>query len=511
MLFQKIQNLLKSLSKGIFEREEVMSLALLTAVAGESIFLLGSPGVAKSLLARRLKFAFADGKAFEYLMHKFSTPDEIFGPISIKKLKDEDKYERITESYLPNANVVFLDEIWKAGAPIQNALLTILNEKIYRNGEQEMQVNIHALMSASNEIPEENEGVDALWDRFLVRYYLQEIRQAKNFLLMLTHTEDTYKDDLPIDQKIKTQDLLLWQKDIDQITLPAEVLNTIQVVKLNLEEYNTHPNTTSPLKISDRRWKKIARLLRASAFLHDRNAVNLMDCFVMAHALWQRPEQFDFIQKTVIESIQQHGYSLAVNLPALRQEIQDFEQEVYQETRIMHQTFVDELLTVEDEYVEAPNLDQYFGGCLLKKQEFLKLSRQENQSISVYDNLFNLTNRIYAKLGTSEFALEVMHNAQTINLQLKTKKTEKNTFINRKPHPLVADFWEKRSEKILHYLKSQQENMQQHHPTTLQHLTPHLFVPAVLADVVLHNWTDVEKQLKSLTLQVEKLVFYYKN
>lgn len=509
MLFSKIQNLLKNLSKGVFEREEAMSLALLTAVAGESIFLLGSPGVAKSLLARRLKFAFADGKAFEYLMHKFSTPDEIFGPISIKKLKDEDKYERITESYLPNANIVFLDEIWKAGAPIQNALLTILNEKIYRNGDQEMQVNIHALVSASNEIPQTDEGVDALWDRFLIRYYLQEIRQPKNFLQMLTYTEDVYKDELNITEKISTQDIQDWQKKIDLITLPAEVLNTIQVVKIQLEEQNQ--KTANFLKISDRRWKKIARLLRASAFLHDRQEVNLMDCFVMAHALWHTPEQFDIIQKIVVESIRKHGYSLAVNLPALRQEIQDFEQEVYQETKILHQTFIDELFIIEEEYVEVPNLDQYFGGILMKKQDFLKLSRQENQSVSVYDTLYNLTNRIYAKLGTSEFALEVMHNAQTINLPLKTKKTEKNIYISKKPHPLVADFWEQRGQKILQYLKNQQENMQNNHPTNLQNLQPHLFVPAVLADVVLHNWQEVEKQLKTLNLQLEKLIFYYKN
>jgi MoxR-like ATPase len=95
MVKERIKTLLKQLTVGIYEKEEVMAFSLLSAVAGESIFLLGAPGVAKSLIARRLKYAFKDGKAFEYLMSRFSTPDEIFGPVSIKELRENDKYGRV--------------------------------------------------------------------------------------------------------------------------------------------------------------------------------------------------------------------------------------------------------------------------------------------------------------------------------------------------------------------------------------------------------------------------------
>lgn len=138
MIREKIQNLIREMSRGAYEREEVIALSLLSAFAGESIFLLGLPGVGKSMVARRLKSAFKDSTCFEYLMSRFSTPDEIFGPVSISKLKDSDTYERSVDGYLPSADVVFLDEIWKAGPAIQNSLLTALNEKIFHNGKRDM-------------------------------------------------------------------------------------------------------------------------------------------------------------------------------------------------------------------------------------------------------------------------------------------------------------------------------------------------------------------------------------
>ena len=111
----RILRLLKEMAKGIYEKDTELAMSLLAAIAGESLLHLGPPGVAKSMVARRVKAAFHEGKSFEYLMSRFSTPDEIFGPVSISKLKDSDKYERSIDGYLPMADVVFLDEIWKAG------------------------------------------------------------------------------------------------------------------------------------------------------------------------------------------------------------------------------------------------------------------------------------------------------------------------------------------------------------------------------------------------------------
>ncbi|MFZ2900733.1 MAG: AAA family ATPase [Saprospiraceae bacterium] len=284
---RRVKALLGYLQTGLYEREQAMALALLAALAGESIFLLGPPGVAKSMIARRLKYAFQGGQSFEYLMNRFSTPDEVFGPVSISKLRLEDKYERQTHRYLPGAQIVFLDEIWKAGPAIQNALLTVINEKVYRNGEQEVRVELRGLIAASNELPEKGQGLDALWDRFLIRLKVDNIREEQNFFRMITENGAADDDPVPEDLKITPEELREWSGQIDAVEVPDEVLKAIGAIRSQLDH-------TAPL-VSDRRWKKIIRLLRTAAFTEGRKAVELIDCYLIPDCLWNNAEQLPAI------------------------------------------------------------------------------------------------------------------------------------------------------------------------------------------------------------------------
>ena len=498
------------MGRGVYEKEEAIRLSLLSALAGESIFLLGPPGVAKSLVARKLKFAFRHGRSFEYLMNKFSTPDEVFGPVSIRKLKEEDKYERLTDKYLPGANVVFLDELWKAGPAIQNALLTILNEKIYRNGEQEVKVDIKGIVAASNELPHGHEGLDALWDRFLVRYVMTEIRNAGNFVGMIVSTEDAYQDNIADEHKVDEAELLEWERAMEEVTVPPEVINVIQMVKHQLDQYDqTHE--AEKFAIYDRRWKKIVRLLRASAFLNDRTKVDLMDCFLMVHCLWNQPEQLEIAREMVAETIRKHGYTTALNLTALKQEIRDFEEDVTRETRIPNVVVTEQLMPIERDYYEVSNISQYFDGNRVKRAEYDKLLLDEDLAISLYDATGNLTNKVKARKSRSPNEVMVTWNSKTYAFPMRTVKAEKTEIIYKKPHPVVYQYYTERARKLEVYLAEQRELAQENAPAELRSLRTNLFVEPHLADLVEANLNEALKTLQSMALKVEKIRFSYES
>ena len=506
----RMQELIPSLCKGLYEKEKAVRLALLSALAGESIFLLGPPGVGKSLIARRLKYAFQEGTSFEYLMSKFSTPDEIFGPVSIKKLKEEDKYERLTDRYLPGANIVFLDEIWKAGPAIQNALLTILNEKIYRNGDRDIPVNIRGIITASNELPPNNTNLAPIWDRFLIRLEVGGIRKFDNFLNMITDTKDVYEDNLAEEVKLKDQELQEWDRIIDQIEVPAEVLNTIQVVKIKIQEYNDKPNHTGKeMHIFDRRWKKIIRLLRTSAFLNSREKVDLMDCFLMIDCLWSQPSQKEVVEEIVRDAIRKHGYTMAVNLQMIKREVNDFEEDVNQEIKVPHTVTREQLEIVRDEYYRLVKEDHKFEGILVPTKQFRKLKNDRQEVTNFYDEELNLRNRLKASRGTTQYTIDVEFNSEVQTYSLATTKGETIEIIFKKPHDIVVKHWEERFQSVNQYIDKQLENIGSNAPEELQHLTDHLFVEKEYAEIVSTNLEEVKAALRNLKLRLEKIRFSY--
>lgn len=302
-MIERFKLLLQEMNRGIYEKETEISLSLLAALAGESIILLGPPGVAKSMVARQLKTAFREAQSFEYLMSRFSTPDEIFGPVSIQKLKTSDTYERAVEGYLPTADVVFLDEIWKAGPAIQNTLLTVINEKIFRNGNREMHLPLKLLVAASNELPAKGEGLEALWDRFVIRIESRPIKLEKNFRAMLLEVKSEERR-VNNSNAITAEEYAEWTERIDKIGVKIEVLDAISAIRKSLRAVNVDEAAERRnIYVSDRRWKNIVRLLRTSAFMQDREEVDICDLLPIYHCLWQEPEERDAIRNIVIRAL----------------------------------------------------------------------------------------------------------------------------------------------------------------------------------------------------------------
>ncbi|MEJ2764893.1 ATPase RavA domain-containing protein [Photobacterium sp. MCCC 1A19761] len=311
LVSERIQKLVKALSNGVYEREETIKLCLLAALAGESVFLLGPPGIAKSLIAKRLIQAFDHSRFFDYLMTRFSTPEEVFGPLSIQELKDNGKYVRLIDGYLPTAQVVFLDEIWKAGPAILNTLLTVVNERTFKNGQDTLPVPMRLLITASNELPEEDSGLEALFDRMLVRVFVNRIQEKQNFKAMLMGEGPSIQEMAP-GLAITDEEYDSWQKHIDDIRLGEEIFEKIYTLKSMIEQRaesgEDFEAEDSELYISDRRWKKSVRLLKASAFFNGRDAINPLDLLLLQDCLWHSPESRHVVRELIRQFATQKAF-----------------------------------------------------------------------------------------------------------------------------------------------------------------------------------------------------------
>jgi MoxR-like ATPase len=337
----RINKILEHLNKGVHEREEVIAVSLLAALADQNIFLLGPPGTAKSLISRRLSHAFETESYFEYLMQRFSTPEEVFGPVSISELK-KDNYIRKTEGFLPKSDFAFLDEIWKSSPAILNTLLTIINEKIFRNGQNIEKVPLKVLVSASNETPPENQGLEALYDRFLVRMHVPPLGEKNSFESLLQSNPTKEQIDLPSEILITHDEWELWQLKIEEIKLSSETLNVIHDIRLTFSEKGDDLD----IYVSDRRWQRASMLLKSAAFFCSRKETNLVDTLLLRHCLWTTNDNRQEVIKIVEDAVRNCGFETGFNLHGIDEEKESLEKEIQKE--LYHSIDVYETVKLSD-------------------------------------------------------------------------------------------------------------------------------------------------------------------
>ena len=270
----QIQQLRRDLEQTFPERRDTIAGALCAVVAGEHVLLLGPPGTAKSALVRAIAQAFG-GTYFERLLTKFSTPEELFGPVSLKAL-EQDRFARVTAGKLPEAEFAFVDEVFKANSAILNSLLTLVNERVFHNDGAPAPCPLVSLFGASNELPEGKE-LEALFDRFLLRFDLAYLVRPSSFRAMLLAPEPA------IPAALSREALGAAQREAAQVAVSDETVQALVSIRDACK--------AEGIAVSDRRWKKTLKVVQATAYFAGEAATTPEDLLVLVDALWREPKE----------------------------------------------------------------------------------------------------------------------------------------------------------------------------------------------------------------------------
>ena len=297
----------RELEQSFLAKEEIIRLMLVAAVAGEHMVLIGPPGTAKSALIR----AFArliDARYFEYLLTRFSEPNELFGPVDIQRFR-EGTYRRVTQGMLPEAEIVFLDEAFKANSAILNSLLTLLNERKFNNGAVVERVPLISLFAASNEVPAAD-GLGAIFDRFLLRvhsdnldsYHFHELMNRGLALERAASNRERQEaaQTTSLDALLSAEELSSCRSTLlDQVEFPEEFLATYKGLCFQLRGEG--------ISLSDRRVVRLLKLFAASAFVEGRTMVHEGDLFILRHT-WNNLDQREILDD-VVEPVVSNYYA----------------------------------------------------------------------------------------------------------------------------------------------------------------------------------------------------------
>ncbi|MBI2890171.1 MAG: AAA family ATPase [Nitrospirae bacterium] len=326
-----IENIRAELKARFVERDDVIDGALTAFLCREHVLILGPPGTAKSMLAQEICRRFGGLRYFRWLLTKFTTPEELFGPVSLKGLEN-DRYVRVTAGKLPEANVAFLDEVFLANSSILNTLLTLINERKFFNGDQAVDVPLITLFASCSEPPKSKE-LGAFYDRFLFRFQVGYAREDRNFKRILTLEENA--DSVPImkpspppsppvrsatadgragpfqsatggegvlrrpaeegqGEEIRAWAQGAWDRLLG-VTVPESMLDLLASLRKRLNGLG--------IVASDRRYKRSLGALRAHARIHGRDAATPRDMEILKTILWTTPEEAEKVADAIDEVV----------------------------------------------------------------------------------------------------------------------------------------------------------------------------------------------------------------
>jgi MoxR-like ATPase len=504
MRTERIQALVQAISRGLYEKEETLRLAVLAAISGQNVFLHGAPGAAKSMIAGRVPFLFRDARSFSYLLGRFSTPDELFGPVSISKMKDHDRYERVVEGFLPAAEIVFLDEIWNASSPILNTLLTAINERRFRNGAQEITLPLRTVIAAAGTMPPDDPAFSNLWDRFLLRVETHSISDEDAFTAMLLDTENNGDPVMDGTEPITTKELATWHQEMDHVAIPTDIVNLIIDVRERIARHNRmNPDADNAIVVSDRRWKQIAHLLRASAFLNDRSEVDVFDCILMRHCLWSHDNETDTINTIIEEALHRYSTSGRFDAEAFRQQLEETLDAVHAARYEVLQKEVQKPLEYRGEYYQILDYIEDLQ-TLIWIGDFQNLSSEHPTETDLFfygdadDYAYSerlpvrLIDDVTVEIAESEFSIETVRTEQQQERPVDMDRSTREELMAR------LNSLHTETNEVIAAIRKYRES-------TSGEAVHHLFVHRSYAEIVTTGMDRAAEQFAALQLEIDRV------
>ncbi len=282
---EKLKAVISELKSTFYERDELIEGAGCALLTSNHVIIIGPPGTAKSQLANELCSRITGTQYFQWLLTKFTTPEEIFGSVSLKGLEN-DEYRRVTTNKLAEAHIAFLDEIFKSSSSILNSLLTVINERVYFNGTEKINTPLITLFGASNELPTDEDELDALYDRFLIRFVVGYIEEDFRFLKMIQGGDDKNEP-----TTFSLQELSNLKENVSRVEIPQAVIRILLRIRTELN--------TKGIVLSDRRYKSSVSLIKAKAFINGREMAKEEDIKILENVLWKDPAEIPDIKSTL--------------------------------------------------------------------------------------------------------------------------------------------------------------------------------------------------------------------
>jgi MoxR-like ATPase len=344
----KLKDVLDFLKKSFVGKDEVIDLLGISLIARENAFLLGPPGTAKSAIVRLLSSCIEGGKNFEYLLTRFTEPNEIFGPFDIRKLKEGELITN-TEGMMPEASMVFLDEIFNANSAILNSLLMALNEKIFRRGKETKKLPALMFVGASNVLPED-ESLNALLDRFLIRIQCDYVDtdRMEEVLIAGWKMENAVHADKPSITPAEIIELQQLSRQVDLSPIRKQYVDLI------------HNLRNTGVKVSDRRAVKIQNIIAASALMCNRTEVILSDLWVLKY-VWDTEEQIEILAG-IIDHIIEKDTTEKAHPQAMFNKVPNPE-EVMKEVELLKSKWASDNLSFEEQNVIKDKLRYVQSRC----------------------------------------------------------------------------------------------------------------------------------------------------